>query len=230
MRRPAPGSDIVFYVRGASDSAHRSFEKEFCWPMSLGEAEQAVRSPSEIAEAIRGLPSAGWLRLKKIARAFARACPMEADDLLQEAYTRALAGSRRCPRSVDVIRFLAEAMRSIASDSVKEQLRVEAAKARRPELLSVPSHDDADDDPLTRAVPTPEDIVGCEEAAAKFKAAILALFVDDLIAQTIVEGDWDEMDAEEIRTLTDIDKVGYASKRRFIRRRIDQAFPDGWKP
>jgi RNA polymerase sigma-70 factor (ECF subfamily) len=37
-------------------------------------------------------------------------------------------------------------------------------------------------------------------------------------------------DGEELRALTDLTKIAFASKRRLIRRRIDKAFPDGWKP
>ena len=209
-----------------------SFPKgESCRPMSPGQPEHASLSRTEIAEAIRGLPDAGWLRLSKVARAFARNCPLEADDLLQEAFTRAVAGARQCPRHVEVVRFLAEAMHSIASDSVKMRRRQEEAQVKHLALRLVPMTADAgDDDPLTEDAPSPEDVVASEDEAARIKAAVLDLFADDLTAQTIVEGDMEEMEAEEIRTLTGLDRVGYASKRRLIRRRIDQAFPEGWKP
>ena len=90
---------------------------------SSGGPERAILTPSEVAVALRGLPQTGWLRLRKVARYYANICPLEADDLLQTAFTRALAGDRQCPGQVDAIRFLAEAMRSIASDSGKAQGR-----------------------------------------------------------------------------------------------------------
>jgi len=37
-------------------------------------------------------------------------------------------------------------------------------------------------------------------------------------------------DGEELRALVDLDRTAFASKRRLIRRRIDKAFPNGWKP
>jgi hypothetical protein len=37
------------------------------------------------------------------------------------------------------------------------------------------------------------------------------------------------MDGEDLRQVTDLSKTGFASKRRLIRRRIEKAFPDGWK-
>jgi DNA-directed RNA polymerase specialized sigma24 family protein len=160
---------------------------DFRESMSPGEPDRLVLSPAEIAAAIRALPEAGWLRLRKIAHAYARNCPLEADDLLQTAFTRALASSRQCPRHVDVIRFLAEAMHSIASDSNKAWRRQEDAKASRPELrLVTPAEED---DPLAPVPATPEDIVADEQAAAKIRVTILDLFSDDLVAQTIVEGD-----------------------------------------
>jgi RNA polymerase sigma-70 factor (ECF subfamily) len=38
------------------------------------------------------------------------------------------------------------------------------------------------------------------------------------------------IEGEELRELTELDMTGYATKRRLIRRRIDKAFPQGWKP
>src|ERR1700683_5196453 len=69
-------------------------------------------------------------RLRKVAAAFCRGRPHDAQDLLQQAFERALDGSRNCPADVDVVRFLAETMHSIASDDAKTGLR-------HPELQAV---------------------------------------------------------------------------------------------
>jgi DNA-directed RNA polymerase specialized sigma24 family protein len=195
--------------------------------MSPGEPERAVLSPSEVAAALRSLPEAGWLRLRKIARYFANTCPLEAEDLLQTALTRALAGDRQCPAHVDVIRFLAEAMRSIASVSFKSEGRQEAGQAGHG-LPLVPREEETD--LQVESSPSPEDALAGAQEAARIKAAILHLFDDDLIAHTIIEGDMEEMDAEDIRSLTGLTLVAYATKRRFIRRQIDKAYPQGWTP
>jgi hypothetical protein len=50
-------------------------EGEFCRMMAPGQPEQASLSRTEIVQAIRGLPEAGWHRLRKIALNFARNCP-----------------------------------------------------------------------------------------------------------------------------------------------------------
>ena len=132
---------------------------------------------------------------------------------------------------MDVIRFLAEAMRSITSDKAKSARRQDEGQANHSGLrLRLPSAEVEDADLGVESSPSPEDALADEQETARIKGAILRLFDDDLIAQAIIEGDMEEMEAEDIRSLTGLTKVAYASKRRFIRRRIDQAFPQGWKP
>jgi hypothetical protein len=36
-------------------------------------------------------------------------------------------------------------------------------------------------------------------------------------------------EGEELRALTDLDEISFASKRKLIRRRIDKHYPKGWK-
>ena len=74
----------------------------------------ALRTRDELADATRGLSDADWGRLRKVAAAYALGRPIEADDLLQEAFRRTFEGGRNCPAHVTVVKFLAEAMRSIA--------------------------------------------------------------------------------------------------------------------
>ena len=45
---------------------------------------------------------------------------LSADDILQEAFCRALAGARHSPINVDLVRFLVQAMRSIASGEIEK--------------------------------------------------------------------------------------------------------------
>lgn len=179
-----------------------------------------TRSRDEIVEAIRALSDADWVRLRKVANLYARPS-ITADDLLQEAFARALDG-RRCPRHVDVVRFLAEAMRSIAHG---EQEKV----ANRLALVSVDAEADretvlAQADPAGSAE---EQRLAAEHAHA-IRAALFTLFEDDPVARDILEGLMEDLTAEEIRELTDLDATAYASKRKLIRRRIDKHYPEGW--
>jgi DNA-directed RNA polymerase specialized sigma subunit, sigma24 homolog len=192
--------------------------------MSPGEPAVSHLSPAEIAAAISELSEADTNRLRKVAHAYSRDRPIEAEDLLQDAFVRALDGDRKCPRSVDVVRFLAEAMRSIASDALK-------AQTRRPVLCPVPESGE-DELPFDPPDPRPnaEQELSAAEEARRIKRAALALFDDDLEAQTIAEGMMDGMEGEELRSCTGLDEKAFATKRRLVRRRIDKAFPKGRKP
>ena len=190
--------------------------------VSLQEAATA-KSRAEIVEAIRGLSAADWVRLKKVAAYYARPA-VPAQDLLQEAFARALDGSRVCPAHVDAVRFLAEAVRSI-SDGEREKA------SRRPALVSI---EGGSSGAAAMNCPDPEpgveDRIVHAEQDARMRADVLALFADDPAAKDIVEGTMEGMTAEELRELTGLERTAYDSKRKLIRRRIDKRYPEGWQP
>ena len=184
----------------------------------------AVRTRDELADAIRGLSDAEWGRLRKVAAAYARGRPIEADDLLQEAFRRALDGNRTCPAHVTVVKFLAEAMRSIAHGEKEKG-------DKQPFLVPLANHSNSEpvaDPPDAR--PDPEQLVMSNEAIAAMTETMLTLFEDDPTAQIILEGIMEGMEGEALRELTELDATAYQSKRRLIRRRIDKALPEGWTP
>jgi DNA-directed RNA polymerase specialized sigma24 family protein len=186
----------------------------------MGEPVCAVLSEDKIVQAIRALPTASWTRLRRVARVFCRGRPIEPEELLQEAFARAIDGSRNCPRDVDLVRFLTGAMRSIASGAMK-------ILTRQPDFRALPL---MGDDGLALDPPDPwptaEQQIISDQEVARIRREVLDLFRDDLTAQVLVEGMMEGMDGEDLRATTDLSKVGFASKRRFIRRRIDK----GWKP
>jgi hypothetical protein len=79
------------------------------------------------------------------------------------------------------------------------------------------------------SAPDPEYQSASNEEVTQMTQHIVPLFDDDLVAQVMVEGIMEGMEGEELRELTGLSKVGFASKRRLVRRRIEQGFPDGWK-
>ncbi|WP_428412751.1 hypothetical protein [Pararhizobium sp.] len=186
----------------------------------------ATRTRDEIAAAIRSLTAVDLARLKMVARKYAFGRPIEPDDLLQESYIRAL-DSRACPSHVDVVKFLAEAMRSIAhgeAEKVEHKVTlVPIAKTGGPE--DAESIKDEADDAETQMIAAQR-----AQRCIATHAAVIALFDDDPTAQLVLEGMMEEMTAEEMRELTGLDKTGYDSKRKLIRRRIDKQYPEGWKP
>ncbi|MFO1126615.1 MAG: RNA polymerase subunit sigma-24 [Methylocystis sp.] len=161
-------------------------------------------------------------RLRAVADHYSYAMP--ADDLLQEAFVRALADDRRCPTNIAIVRFLAGVMSSIANGEY------EKVKAR-PSLVALACHGDPQYgavDPLDPGI-GPEDWLAREQHAAERRKEILTLFDDDPQARDIIEGRMAGMDADELRELTGLDAVGYDSKLRLIRRRIVKKFPKGWR-
>jgi DNA-directed RNA polymerase specialized sigma24 family protein len=187
----------------------------------------AFRSRDEIAAAIRSFTPADLARLKMVAKKYSFGRPIGSDDLLQEAYMRAL-DSRACPADVDVIKFLAEAMRSIAhGEAEKVEHRstfvpIETSSGRNDEACSVKDeNDDA------------EALLMLGEQAKKHiavHATVIALFEDDPTAKLILEGMMDDLTVEEMCDLTGLSKTAYDSKRKLIRRRTDKRYPEGWTP
>jgi hypothetical protein len=83
---------------------------------TLTDAELA--SPREAARSLASLSAADQRRLELIARARSDGLSaLDWKDLLQESIVRMLDGSRRWPRRVPLVAFLAQTMRSIASDA-----------------------------------------------------------------------------------------------------------------
>jgi DNA-directed RNA polymerase specialized sigma24 family protein len=184
----------------------------------------ATRSRDEIESAILAFTPADWARLTKAAHYFALGRPIEAEDLLQEAFLRALDDGRHCPVDVDVVWFLKQAMRSIAHGELEKV-------AGHPAVAS------ADSEKYQAAVlnypdpwPSPENEVVDGQNDAAFRLAILALFEDDPVARDAVEGIMEGLKGAELREMLCLDETAYATKRKLIRRRVDKAYPRGWKP
>ena len=178
----------------------------------------------EVKRSITALAAVDWLRLHKVARVLCGTASFDADDLLQEAFRRVLDGTRQCARTVHIVHFLAGVMRSIASDWRK-------ARKRRPEMsLVTPAG------ALQEVViqvrdqgPIADEWLERSEEAACLRAAILALFADDCVAQSMLEGIMDGVAGQQLRTLTQLSETQFASKRRLIRRRIAKALQKEWK-
>jgi len=188
-------------------------------------ADVSVRSRDEIATVVRALTDAQWIRLRKASGYFAWVYDSSGEDLLQEAFCRTLAGSRQCPTNVDIVRFLIEAMRSIANgEGEKVENRVETVPIEQP---GAPA--DSAVDPKDSAGSQEEAMIAAESDEA-IRQAVLGLFPDDHQARDLADGILAGYEGEELRALTDLDQKGYASKRRFMRRTIDKHYPEGKKP
>ena len=188
--------------------------------MTSSPSARPMRPPDEIRAQIEAFTDVDWLRVRKAAEYWARAYGADAEDVMQDALERAVDGSRQCPRDISIFTFLSGAMRSISGDERK-------ARTRRAEIHLVAEDGSLVVDPIDDRLNATE-AAQSREAAEEIKQAVLDLFEDDLAAQTIVEGDMDGIEGEELRDLTGLDAKAFASKRRFVRRRIDRTYPKRW--
>jgi DNA-directed RNA polymerase specialized sigma24 family protein len=210
-----------FFSRASADRCLGSIAEQGIRFRMEAHADEHL-SVDEVREAIESLSDPDLARLQAVASRYSRGTGVSsADDLLQEAVLRALDARRLCPRGTSVVRFLAEAMRSIASSDRK-------TAGRHPELLLVNASDDGESLPVPDAGKTAEVELGERQEAERILRSVLDLFADDEVATTIVEGDIDGVPPGEIRDLLDLDETSYNTKRRLIRRRIQKAFPKGW--
>ena len=189
--------------------------------MTSSPLARAMRPPEEIRATIEAFTDLDWLRVRKAAEHWACAHDADAEDVMQDALERAIDGSRQCPRDISIFTFLSGAMRSISGDERK-------ARTRRTEINVVADDGSLVVDPIDDR-PNAAEAAQSRQAAAEIKQAVLGLFEDDLAAQTIVEGDMDGIEGEELRDLTGLDAKAFASKRRLVRRRIDRTYPKGWE-
>ncbi|HEX4050787.1 MAG TPA: hypothetical protein VHY19_07930 [Steroidobacteraceae bacterium] len=153
------------------------------------------------------------LRLKTLARLYARGLPSDVswEDLLQEALTRVLVGSRRQPAGVTMVAFLAGVMRSLKAEHWRRVLNGPG----RPDTLRI---DDQTAGPrataLTDPTPGPErSLIARQEVMA-----IERLFAGDPVALKIITGLGEGLSAEQIRQAAGLSETDYGSARRRMRR------------
>jgi DNA-directed RNA polymerase specialized sigma24 family protein len=182
--------------------------------------EHVMRVPQELpktaaarALALRLVTEMDLLRLKAVARLYARGLPSEVGwtDLLQEAFTRVLDGSRKCPEALPMVAFLAGVMRSIRMEHCRRARRV---AARLPYMLADLDPQGDLDGEAGDPSPDPERSL----IAMQQLAEIYRLFADDLRALQIMEGLLEGWSPDEVCTRYDMSKTEYDSTRRRMRR------------
>jgi hypothetical protein len=184
-------------------------------------ADVSVRSCEEVAAAICALTDAQQVRLRKVAEKYAWLYPLGAEDLLSEAITRALAGTRQCPRSVDVVKFLADAMGSIAYDEAQKiENQIETVPVLHPGV-----DEERAVDPTDLSATAEEIMIG-----AGLRDELLGLFSRDAQARDLLDAILEGYEGKDLRELLDLNETELASKRRSIRRTLDRKYPNGRIP
>jgi DNA-directed RNA polymerase specialized sigma24 family protein len=174
-----------------------------------------ILRPAQTAIALNLVGEIDLLRLKTIARWHARGLPPDVtwEDLLQEAITRVLVGTRRVPEGVTTVAFIAGIMRSLRTEHWRRVLRESSGE----DVLRIDqeSHD-------SHALALPDPAPGPEQALSARQAlnAIERLFADDPIALKIIAGLGEGLSAEQIRASAKLSRTDYNSARRRIRRTL----------
>jgi len=174
-----------------------------------------VLRPAETALALNLIGEMDLLRLKAIARLHARGLPPDVgwEDLLQEAFTRVLVGSRVLPEGVTMVAFIAGVMRSLRTDHWRRVLAGPgSAKALRNDRAAGKSHDVEVRDPA----PGPERSLSARQELA----AIQQLFAADPVVLQIIAGLGEGLEAEQIRASAKVSRKDYDSARKRMRRAL----------
>jgi DNA-directed RNA polymerase specialized sigma24 family protein len=185
----------------------------------------------EFEVAVLAMSAAERNRLSAVARSLHGSTGMEADDLIQEAYTRALEGDRAWSRDIDVVKFLIGAMESIADSSRKSM------KVRQFSVVTAGEFSPADTEGIAtrtgvlfatrNATPSAEEeAVRSEETLADaarlvaWRNKLLAAFDDDEQGQLLVMGMMDGLRGALLREATDLTEEEFPTKYKKVQRRI----------
>jgi RNA polymerase sigma-70 factor (ECF subfamily) len=177
-----------------------------------GQAIATVESTTlDVARAIHALTATDLLRLKALARLWTRGLPevLGWSDVLHEAITRALDGSRKWPSGVPILAFLSSIMRSICDDQWRRVHRECRLLARDDDLESREGEAQA-------TAPDPERAL----AAAQALAAVNGLFCADPAALKVIAGLADGLTPAEICRLYGMSARDYDTTRRRMRRAL----------
>lgn len=176
--------------------------------------DNRVLRPAQALLALESVSRMDLLRLKAIARIYARGLQPEGvwEDMLQEALTRVLTGSRLQPDGVPVVVFVAGILRSLRADYWR--------RARRESRDGNVRIDDESEElvglALADSAPGPERALEARQQLT----LIRMLFAVDPAALKIIDGVSAGLSAEEIRRSSGLSKVEYDSTRRRMRRTV----------
>jgi DNA-directed RNA polymerase specialized sigma24 family protein len=172
-----------------------------------------VLAPTHTALALRLVTEMDLLRLKSIARLYARGLPPDVswEDLLQEAITRVLTGKRPKPDDVPMVAFLAGVMRSLRSDHIRRARR--GATRDAPPWLGNEGEALSEREVLDPAADPERALIAADELTK-----IRTLFAEDRAALQIIDGLAEGLSAEQIRTRHTISRTDYDSARKRMRR------------
>ena len=176
---------------------------------------------AEVRAAIDALSKADAIRIKQFARKRGQLLQWRVggptwEDLIQEAVTRALTGSRRWNKSVPFVSFLLGIIRSISSHSARQI-------SKRKEIseidLITEDHEGVERNPFAlaeTAEPDPHEELTAQELLVR----IDALFDKDAEALLVIAGMREGLTGPEIRELLELDQRKHETIVKRIRRTL----------
>jgi RNA polymerase sigma factor (sigma-70 family) len=174
-----------------------------------GNQAKPVHTTEEMCAIIRALSKEDIDRLRLAAERMANTLGgIDAEDLLQEAFLASTAGTRHCPKDVDLVTFLINVMRSHLFNLRRKSKRMESATGHEEELADITDE-------------TPE---LCFERMETLKGIVKEMqqtFGDDERPMLVFEGRTEGMTREEIRELVGLDPVQFESLEKKLRRFVN---------
>lgn len=183
---------------------------------SLAPQQRDVATPHQVASAFSMLSPGDQQSLRQIAKLRALGLrAMSWEDLLHEALYRALAGARLWPLSVSFVAFLAQTMRSIASE---ERARTAS------ELVEQPAGEADDEGPSQVEAVAGQQTPETELAARQAIRQVEALFAADPQALHVIHGLAEGLTPAETQARSGMTPVEYASAQKRIQRTLARKF------
>jgi DNA-directed RNA polymerase specialized sigma24 family protein len=200
------------------------------------QSKTSVATPEMVRHAIETLTEAERAKLYAFANLLAfktrrYAWGIGSRDLFQEAVLALLEGRRNWePDRVDLVRFLSEAMRSIASNLKRKGQTTEKPPILESDLITEGPDGEDTTDPLEKIAgsgPSPEETLSSNQSASQLLLQIETLFQGDEIALLVIEAWKDNMKRSDIIADLGIrsDEFDAAAKR--IRRTCTAHWPKG---
>lgn len=175
----------------------------------------------EVVAGLFALSDSDLGRLDGISKGLARTADMEPRDLLHEAFHR-IVTRRTCPIDVDIMGFVIQTMKSIASTAYRRSKRdVDEGTTSIPIAANDGGFDVADD------AASPEDQALARIFYGQCLDRVDAAIADDEELQLLVMGLCDGLLGRQLEEALDTDTKGLAAARKRLANRLRKAFPDG---
>ncbi len=177
--------------------------------------DNRILRPAQTALGLGLVSRMDLLRLKGIARVYARGLPpaMAWEDMLQEALTRIVTGSRRRPDGLTTVAFVAGILRSLRAEYWRRATRGCGGLGRG--AIARPAEES-----LELGVPDPAPGPEGALSARQELIAIRQLFAGDPTILKIIDGLGEGLSAEQIRHAGGLSRTDYDSARRRMRRTL----------